>query len=251
MPVAALYDVHGNLPALRAVLADPRLTACERIVVGGDVGPGPMTAACLDLLRGLGDRAVWIHGNCERELVDAFDRPDGGGDGLWERRTAAAAAQLSEHQRDFLAGLPGTVTASVRGLGEVLFCHGTPRSDEEIVTAATPVARLAGVLAGVTAGAVVCGHTHVQFDRADGPIRVINAGSVGMPYEGAPGAYWARLGPEVELLRTEYDAAAAAAAIRRSGYPGAEAAIEDLFTSPPSREDATAEFERQAAARRG
>ena len=251
MPVAALYDIHGNLPALRAVLADPRLAACERVVIGGDVVPGPMAAESLDLLQTLGERATWIHGNCEREVVAAFDRPDSVGDGLWERRAAFAAAQLAGRQRDFLAGLADTATLAIDGLGDVLFCHGSPRSDEEIVTAASSPARLAPMLAGVTADVVVCGHTHVQFDRSEHGIRLVNAGSVGMPYEGAPGAYWARLGPGVELLRSAYDVAAATGAIGTSGYPDAGGAIEDLFTAPPTREQATEEFERQAAARAG
>jgi len=250
MPVAALYDIHGNLPALTAVLADPRLAACERVVIGGDVGPGPMTARTVELLQELGDRAVWIHGNCERELVAAYDRRGDVAGGLWERRSAVAAAELSLAQRDFLAALPGTATVEIDGLGEVLFCHGSPRSDEEIVTAATPPDRLAPMLADVSAAVVVCGHTHVQFDRVEHGVRIVNAGSVGMPYEGAAGAYWARLGPGVELLRTGYDSEAAIAAIRASGYPDAEGTIEDLFTAPPTREQATAEFERQAAAMR-
>jgi predicted phosphodiesterase len=113
-------------------------------------------------------------------------------------------ARLSAAAVSFLRALPLAETVEVDGLGSVLFCHATPRNDEEIFTRDSPEDAWAEALAGVDAGVVVCGHTHVQFDRRIGDIRLVNAGSVGMPYEDAPGAYWALLGPDVELRRTEY-----------------------------------------------
>jgi diadenosine tetraphosphatase ApaH/serine/threonine PP2A family protein phosphatase len=132
----------------------------------------------------------------------------------------------------------------VDGLGSVLFCHGSPRSDEEIITAITPPKRLDPMLDGVREQVIVCGHTHVQFDRIVGDRRLVNAGSVGMPYEGKAGiACWALLGPDVELRRSHYDVESAAEAIRASGYPDAEEFVQEYILAPESAEEATAHFE--------
>ena len=199
--VAALYDVHGNLPALEAVLAE--VGDADLIVVGGDVVGGPFPAETVERLRDLGDRVRWLRGNAERELVEQPPpREAGPPPGELERLRAA----LSDEQVDFVYGLPERVELDVEGLGRVLFCHATPQNDLDIVTPLTPEERLRRILEGVTADAVVAGHTHIQEDRRVGGVRWVNAGSVGMPYEDEPGACWALLGPEVELRRTEYDA---------------------------------------------
>jgi predicted phosphodiesterase len=215
--VAALYDVHGHLPALEAVLAEPDVAGADLVVVGGDFAGGPMPAETVDLLRSQSARTRFIRGNAERELWSPSPPREGGPQPevlAWTRD------RLGEEGIRFLKSLPETLTVPVTGLGHVLFCHGTPRSDEEIVTELTPDERLRDVLSGVEEPVVVCGHTHVQFDRAVGAIRLVNAGSVGMPYEDEPGAYWALLGPEVELRRTPFDADRAAARIAATGYPG-------------------------------
>jgi putative phosphoesterase len=194
--VAALYDVHGNLPALEAVLAE--IPEDVPILVGGDVAAGPWPGETLDRLRALGDRAHWIRGNADREV--------------WQDARGMAPpemidfvrARLDEEQLDFLRPHPLTETFAVDGLGRVLFCHSTPRDDEEILTRISPDERWEEALAGVDADVVVCGHTHVQFDRQIGGVRLVNAGSVGMPYETEPGAYWTLLGPRVEQRRTAY-----------------------------------------------
>jgi predicted phosphodiesterase len=242
--VAALYDVHGNLPALEAVLAEVERCRADLIVVGGDVANGPMPRECLERLRALGDRALFVRGNGDREIAVA--RSDGDAD-LWAARTRWSAGELDEEQLEFLAGLPETQSVRVRGLGRVLFCHGSPRDDEEIVTALTTEERLAPMLGGVSEPTVVCGHTHVQFDRVVGETRVVNAGSVGMPYETRPGAYWALLDGEVELRRTGYDFEAAAAAVRASGFPGADELAEENVLTTPGPTEATEHFERMAA----
>ncbi|TML62899.1 MAG: metallophosphoesterase family protein [Actinobacteria bacterium] len=199
--VAALYDVHGNLPALEAVLAE--VGDADLIVVGGDVVGGPFPAETVERLRDLGDRVRWLRGNAERELVEQPPpREAGPPPGELERLRAA----LSDEQVDFVYGLPERVELDVEGLGRVLFCHATPQNDLDIVTPLTPEERLRRILEGVTVDAVVAGHTHIQEDRRVGGVRWVNAGSVGMPYEDEPGACWALLGPEVELRRTEYDA---------------------------------------------
>lgn len=213
MRVAALYDVHGNLPALDAVLADVEAAGVDAIVIGGDAVGGPWPAETLARLRELPWPAHWIRGNGERELVPG------------EQGNAPAAVtafvreQLDEADVRELTALPLTLTLEIDGLGEVLFCHATPRNDHEIRTAISPDDRWAEVLAGVSQPVVVCGHTHVQFDRRVGGVRIVNAGAVGMAYEGVPCAAWALLGPDVELRTVPLDGVALAAAIAGSGYP--------------------------------
>jgi diadenosine tetraphosphatase ApaH/serine/threonine PP2A family protein phosphatase len=155
-----------------------------------------MPAAVIDRLIALGDRARFVRGNADRHLVSTFDQGQRLADvqyekDPWLRRAAWKAEQISREQRDFLASLPENAVLEVGGLGETLFCHGSPRSDEEIITPGTTEERLSVMLAGVNQPAVVCGHTHMQLNRRHGQTRIVNAGSVGMPYEGQPGAYWA------------------------------------------------------------
>ncbi len=241
--VAALYDIHGNLPALEAVLEDVSEARPDIVLIGGDIVPGPMPRETLELLLELADEVVFIRGNADRELASGT-RSD---DDPWAERARWTAEQMTSEQLDLLAGLPKTVVLEVEGLGPVLFCHGSPRSDEEILTRATPPERLSDVLAGVEQRIVVCGHTHVQFDRIVGGVRLVNAGSVGMPYEGEPGvACWAILGPEVELRRTSYDIEQAAARVRATGYPDAEEFIDEYLLHPASADEATEHFERMA-----
>jgi predicted phosphodiesterase len=218
--VAVLADIHGNLPALEATLAEAEAGGADAFVLLGDIALGPMPGPTLDLLAGLGDRAIWVHGNCERELVTAFD---GGTIPGPNGETAAASARLiGRDHRDLLDGLPLTVTLDIAGLGPTLFCHATPRRDDEMILVDSPPERWSAVLETVTEPVVVCGHTHMQFDRLAAGHRVVNGGSVGMPY-GSPGACWALLGPGgVTLRQTPYDPAEAARRIGASGYQDAD-----------------------------
>jgi putative phosphoesterase len=227
MRVAALCDVHGNLHALEAVLADVEAAGVDTIVFGGDIAAGPLPAETLKRMESL-DCALLVRGNADREPGD------------W------VAERLTEEQRRFLADLPDTQRLDVDGLGPTLFCHGSPRSDSEIITAVTADERLGEILAGVEERVVVCGHTHHQFDRVVDGIRVVNAGAVGMAYQGRPGAYWALLGPGVELRRSEFDFDAAAESLRTSGYPDGAEHAETLYGSPPSAAEVAEYFERQA-----
>ena len=189
MSVAALYDVHGNLPALEAVLAD--VPEGATIVVGGDVcAGGEQPSETLERLRSLGGRVVWIRGNADRELMPGEEglAPPGA--------LEPTRAQLSDEQIEFLYSRPPTAQ-----IERVLFCHATPRNDVDIFTERTPEERLAEIFAAVDADTVVCGHTHTQFERTIAGTRVVNAGSVGMPYEDAPGAYWLL---DLEWQRTDY-----------------------------------------------
>jgi putative phosphoesterase len=235
MKVAALYDIHGNLPALEAVLAEVPDEAA--IVIGGDAFSGPMPSETLSRVRGLGPRVRFVRGNADRDLGPYEER--------WRDRYEWLLAQLTADEWAAAEAWPPTLTLEVDGLGEALFCHGTPRSDLEAITAITSDDRLRELLSEVTAQTVVCGHTHHQFDRRIDGTRVINAGSIGMPYEGRPGAYWALLGPEVELRRTEYDVAAAAEAIRATSYPDPEEKIE-LLMNPHTAEEAAEVLEQHA-----
>ena len=245
MRVAAVYDIHGNLPALEAVLADVDEARADLVLIGGDIATGPFPSETLERLSGLGDRAYYIRGNADRVLVQ--NGGEAAGPSPWPERQAWTRAQLTDDQRSLLATLDHTAVLEVGGLGEVLFCHGSPRSDEEILTRITSPERLSDILSGVEQRVVVCGHTHVQFDRMIDGVRLVNAGSVGMPYEDEPGAYWALLGPDVELRRTEYDLERAAAAIRASDFPGADEFAEEHVLHPAGAAEATEEFERMAA----
>ena len=253
MRVAALYDIHGNLPALEAVLSEVEREAPDLILVGGDAILGPMPRETLDRVVALQGRARVIRGNTDREIVDIIDgasmlRDTAGVDDVLVRRFEWAADQITEAQRDVLASLPETVFLEVDGLGRTLFCHGSPRSDDEIITRLTPTERLGEMLAAVAEDVIVCGHTHVQFDRAHGGKRIVNAGSVGMHLERRPGAYWLLLGPDVELRRTMYDLDDAARRIRATGYPEPDELLERLAADDPSiAEEASALFERAAA----
>ena len=248
MRIAAIYDVHGNLPALEATLAEVDALGPDLILVGGDVAGGPMPRATLDRLIALADRAQFIRGNGDREVVAFYDgHPSTGQDeNPFAAVSAWAATQITRAQRDFLASFAETAVLDVEGLGQVLFCHGSPRSDQEMITSATPEHRLKAMLRGVPQMTVVCGHTHMQFERGLNGKRVINAGSVGMPYEGRPGAYWLWLGPDARFQRTAYDVEGAAEQIRRSGMPGAEEFAEENILRPPSTDEITAIFEQMA-----
>jgi predicted phosphodiesterase len=246
-PVAALYDIHGNLPALEAALAAADAAGAGTIVVGGDMVPGPMPRETLDRLLALGPRARFIRGNTDRLVVDAFDgRPSPRLPPAIQEAIAWNARQLEPRHRDFLAALPETLAVDVPGVGAVLFCHATPRGDEEIFTVLTPAERVRPMLEGVAQPVVVCGHTHMQFDRTVDAVRVVNAGSVGMPY-GRPGAYWLLLGPDVRLTRTEYDLDRAASLVRATSYPQAAEFASRSVVSPPSEQEILAVFEKAAA----
>src|SRR5437660_2522697 len=237
MRLAVLADIHGNLPALEAVLAEVEAAAPDLVVVCGDIASGPLPAESIELLRSL-PNARFVRGNADRELVRAFD---GGKDASGSLSNNWCATQISRDQRDFLATFVETVSIETDGLGRVLFCHGSPRSDEEMMTSKTPDERLKEFTAGVDAALVVCGHTHMPFDRTAGGVRVINPGSVGMPF-GKPGAYWALLGLGVDMRHTDYDLEAAAARIRRSAWPDADEFARSNVLTVPSAEDAFAYF---------
>ena len=232
MRVAALYDIHGNLPALEAVLAELRRSGgVDEIVVGGDVVWGPMQSECIDLLRELG--AMFIYGNCEWDVLHPSSDVD-----RW------CQARLSERDRAFVATWPLQLEFEIDDLGVTVFCHATPANNEAILTRITPDRVVAAALSGTDGSLVVCGHTHVQFDRQlPGGPRLVNAGSVGLPYEGADGAYWALVGPDIDLRRTVYDTERATAELRATMVPGFDEIFEPALAGRVTANEATAEFE--------
>lgn len=233
---AAIYDIHGNLPALDAVLTEIRSAGIEEIVVGGDVIPGPMPREALDRLLALDLDVRFITGNGERVVlgemngIESEEVPPPFREGIrW------TAHQLDARHKAAIASWPAQLELEIDSLGSVLFVHATPRNDTEIFTRNTSVARLLPVFSGVAANIVVCGHTHMQFDRMVGRVRVVNAGSVGMPF-GNPGAYWLELGSEVRMRRTQYDLAAAAEQIRGTTYPQANDFALHNVLQPPAEQ---------------
>jgi len=247
MRVAGLYDIHGNLPALEAALQDIRQAGVERVVVGGDVIPGPMPRETLELLLGLDLPVHFIHGNCELAVLAQMAAPEPGAATYWGTTSGEplpepfiegfrwTAQQLQSEYEPQLADWPKTLQLEIDGLGEVLFCHGTPRSETEIFTRLTREERLLPIFEGLQASLVVCGHTHMQFDRRIGKTRVVNAGSVGTPF-GNPGAWWVLLGPDVELRRTPYDLQKAAQRMLESAYPLAHRNARDILQPPTEAE---------------
>lgn len=245
--VAAIYDIHGNLPALHAVLEKFKEVQPDLIVIGGDIVSGPMPQETLERLLSLGNQARFIRGNGDREVVMVFDGkplPPTMSEEV-RRVTEWVAGQLSSLQRDFLAQQAESITLQIEGLGDVLFCHATPHSDEEIFTPMSPMERLNGIFSGVEEEFVVCGHTHMQFEHRLNKVRIVNAGSVGMPYAEQPGAYWLLIGPQgVDFRRTTYDFEEAAKDIIASGYPQAQEFAGENVLAVPTAAEATKFFER-------
>jgi predicted phosphodiesterase len=248
MRIAALYDIHANLPALQAVLEEVSAIRVDEILIGGDIVPGPMPRETVALLQALSKPVRFIYGNgdlavlAQMGLVDAdaaayWGTPSGSPPPVPVREAIRwTAEQLDPDFSRFLRGWPKTHRTQITGLGGVLFCHGTPRSETECFTRLTPEALLAPVFENLEASVVVCGHTHMQFDRTVSGVRVVNAGSVGMPF-GRTGAHWLILGPTVEFRHTEYDLVRAAARIRESEYPlAAGFAEQNVLNAPAERE---------------
>ncbi|HZF11415.1 MAG TPA: metallophosphoesterase family protein [Thermoanaerobaculia bacterium] len=237
MRVAAIYDIHGNLPALEAVLQEIRQAEVDHVVVGGDVFPGPMPLETLTRLLDLDIPVRFIQGNgdrvvlAERAGAEISEVPE-----PFREDIRWVAQQLDPEQERVVASWPKMLRVEIGGLGEVLFCHATPRNDTDIFTRLTPEDRLLSIFEGLDVPLAVCGHTHMQFDRMIGRVRVVNAGSVGMPF-GEPGADWLLLGPDVELRHTPYDLPKAAERIRATKYPHAEDfAAKNVLEPPAERE---------------
>ncbi|WP_327580752.1 metallophosphatase family protein [Nonomuraea sp. NBC_00507] len=240
MRIAVLSDIHGVLPALEAVLAEPDVATADLIVLTGDMAAGPMPVETLDVLVALGERALWVSGNADRELVEVAQ-------GKMHPRavTQWAGEQLRGDQVEVLAGLPARQVVELGRLGATLFVHGTPRSDEEVILVDSSLERWGEVLAEETAGTVVLGNTHMPFVRLADRVLVVNPGSVGMPY-GKDGAHWALLDGEtgaVALRRTPMDSERMARRlVAENGFDGIEEWVAEYVTSTYSDAEALRVF---------
>jgi len=229
--VGVLSDVHGNVPALEAVLAEVDGYDVDVLVFCGDLSWGAEPGRTVNIVRRLGPRAVFVRGNADRAVVELAR-----GLGAQERpREEWMLAQHSAASVQLLADFPHSAVVDVTWPGPVRFCHGSPRSDTELVTPGTPVERLAELARLIPEKTLVTGHTHLQFDRTAAGLRSINAGSVGLPYhDGPPGiAYWATFGPDVHLRQTNYDVNESLRRSVASGDPGTDA-ITELLSFPPT-----------------
>ena len=234
MRVAALNDIEGNLAALEAVLAEAEQAGVDAVVCGGDVVTGPFPAEVLERLTSLA-HVRFLRGNLERLVLE--------GAGEYGRDWNDERLRLGDARLAEIASWPLTVELEIDGLGRALFCHAIPTSDEPIFTEITPDEVVIELLGDIPADVVICGHTHMQFDRLlPSGLRVVNAGSVGAPFERPRGAYWALLGAAVEFRRTDYDVDAAVASIRKAGAPVDEELLGQLL-EPPDRDETTARFE--------
>jgi putative phosphoesterase len=236
MRVAAIYDLHGNLPALEAVLEDIHQAEIDLLVVGGDLVPGPMARETIELLLDLNIPTQFIQGNGE---IDALTHLSGKSlDRVPEQYRDIvewSAEQLYPKYEKLLASWAKTLSFEIAGIGKVLFCHATPRDDNEIFTRQTPEELLLPIFEGIDVNLIVCGHTHMRFDRMIGKIRVVNSGSLGMPF-GEPVANWLLLGKDIQFRKTSYDLEKAAERIRNTNYPQAEEFAATSILNPPSEE---------------
>jgi predicted phosphodiesterase len=226
MRILALYDIHGNPDALDAVIEDPRARGADVVVIGGDVAPGPFVAATLDRLQALPDPVLWIRGNGEREVAGAAAGvPPADDAGNAALSAAFTAREIGLDRAHALGKLPLAIT-----IDGVLFCHASPRRDDEMLTRLSAPGRWAAALDGVKARLVVAGHTHQQDDRVVNGVRFVNAGSVGLPYEGDGDARWLWVQDGVAALRrTAYDSAAAGVRMRDACSPSADSVTAALI----------------------
>ena len=240
--IAALYDIHGNLPALEAVLGDVRDEGFDLVVIGGDVAPGPMVGACLEAIRSAAVPWLGLRGNGDNDVLAARCGPmPSRVPGTFHATIQWCADRLSDEDTGTIAGWMPTRALDLPGLGGIQFCHATLRDDNEIFTESTPEDRVAPAFDGVDAAVIVCGHTHIPFDRLVRGRRILNAGSVGMAFGDTAAQWLAVLDDDVEFRRTEYDLESAQARIDASGYPG----VFDV-AQPPSREEMAAVFDAAA-----
>jgi predicted phosphodiesterase len=234
--VAALYDIHGNLPALQTVLPEVQDAKVELIVAGGDVFLGPMPVETVDCLLNCGIPVEFILGNCEIAVLEQIaGREPARIPEQYRPSIGWVARQLGAPGSAMVSRWPKTLRVEVRETGSLLFCHATPRNEDECFTRLTPEDRLRPIFDSCGSDFVVCGHTHMQFDRTVGSTRVVNAGSVGMPF-GEPGADWALLGPGVQLRHTLYDLEEAAQRIRATDYPDAGQFAANHVLKPPTEQ---------------
>ena len=231
MKLAALYDIHGNVPALEAVLKECKMAGVDRLIIGGDVLVGPMSATCLDLLNAFEIPSSFIMGNCDEAVIEL--RKYGKTSKVPARvidNVTFSARELTDAQIEEVSKWPLTIRMSLENIGEVLFCHATPENNTDIFTIRTPEKDLIERFNLDGVDLVVCGHTHMQFDRQVGSTRIVNAGSVGMPF-GLRGANWLLFDNGLQFKHTTYHYDLAAKVIQTSSYPDKDNFIQNHISS--------------------
>jgi predicted phosphodiesterase len=239
--VAVLGDVHGNSVAFAAVVEEIRADPPDLVVLIGDLSWGVQPEETLALADGLAD-ALFVRGNAESALLRLAR-------GEASEPTETEAWMLEQHSPgriEQIQGYAGAVSATVDGVGRVLFCHGSPRGDQELVTPATPDERMRALLAGTQLDVLVTAHVHLQFQRQVIGVTSMNAGSVGLQYGGTPAAYWAEIGPDIRPRQTPYDVDEAERRALSSGIPTADRIVQTL-REPPSAEEIVEHAERLVA----
>jgi diadenosine tetraphosphatase ApaH/serine/threonine PP2A family protein phosphatase len=235
--VACLADVHGNTAALDAVLASEDFARADAVAFLGCTTTGPDPHGVLERCANLKVPVYHLAGNGERRVLEIAS-------GVRPVEREVDEWLVAAHGADGLAAIgswPGGLRVAHPQAGGLRLCHGSPRSDIELLTSLTTDDRLREATAGVAETVVVHGHTHVQY-RRDAVAKVITgAGSVGLPYAAGPGARWVLISDRVRLIVTPYDVDRAAARIAATGYPG-DAYLKTLLR-PPSPEVKTAEAE--------
>ena len=234
--LAVIADTHGNAAALTAVLAAIEESDVDLVVSLGDSTYGSEPDPTRALLESIRQPAIHIRGNGERALFELRRGRDANPRECWMRE------HHSDATHDFLEQSVESAVVTIDGLGDVLFCHGSPRSDIELITQRTSEERMRALMRDVPERILVTGHTHLQFDRHVAGIRSINPGSVGMPYSETQGAFWAILGPDVQLMRSEYDVEETVRAYQASGDPLASEMV-SILRSPPAPEEVIAHAE--------
>lgn len=238
MQIAAIYDIHGNLPALEAVVNDIKKMNIDRLVVGGDVIAGPMPIPVLQLLQNLKLPTDFVLGNAEAEYLRCVDnKPINGLSTRANDEAKWLSSILPIQSEEFIRTWHNILSIEHPTLGDILFCHATPRSNIEVFTTRTPEQRIKPAFEGISEKIVICGHTHMQFSRKHGSINIVNAGSVGMPF-GSVGADWLVIDQDIEMMHTKYDLKKAADTIKASNYPNAKEFAENNVLNSPAKDQA-------------
>lgn len=238
MRIASISDIHANPFALDAVLQDIKAHLVDLIVVCGDVIAGPLPGRTLALLQQLAIPAQFILGNAENEYLRYLSgKPIGGLSDHSDLITHWIATQLSDADQQWIHQWLTTWSIQIPPLGTLLFCHATPESDTDIVTRRTSDEKIAAHLIETPASVIICGHTHMQFERTVGTTRWVNTGSVGMPF-GKVGADWLLIDDDIHFMHTDYDTQQAALAMQQTDYPDIQTFIEHNILTVPSEDEA-------------
>jgi len=237
MRIAAIGDVHGNLPALEAVMDEICTESVDGIVVCGDTIAGPLPTETVAVLQESRIPVHFLRGNHDSDVVRFLSGQEPGG--MVAKDDDAArweASKLTREQKASLLTWPATVEIESEPWGKILFCHATPHNETFVFSRLTPEAKLLSVFERLNVSLMVCAHTHMQFDRTIADVRVVNTGSVGMCV-GRTGADWLLIDDEIQFRHTDFDLNQAAERIRQSDYPQAESFAMDhvLQTAPESR----------------